>query len=209
MSDPDASYTDFGLSLFASGKSYNLKNDGKFTMLNIPGNTLCPRDSIRLKSGTIVLTLMQNAVQVSAQCMRGQYIPLCQSYSWVDYPFSVTHSWAREDTVIFTTGTNQLRLCNGSPVSVGAQAGFSGADGCRILCRSAGRSLLFVVTPGSAKKLDRIGLYDVKGQLLALLHVDGRTSVAAPVSAGFPGIVFVKYFFSDGSSSGRNMVLVR
>lgn len=208
MTDPDNSFTDFGLSLFTGGSTISLKNDGKYTILNIPGSTLCPMDSIRLKSGTIVLLLSGTSVQVTAQCMRGQYIPLCQSYSWMDYNFVALHSWNVHDTVTLLTGTNRLRIVS-SPATGVRDFERSLHDAACISGRMAGHSLVFAIRQGAVRKLDRIVLYNVKGQTLASIPVGNHSLVAAPGIGSVAGIVYAKYFFSDGSFSGENIVLLR
>jgi hypothetical protein len=209
MTDPDNSYTDFGLTLATGDSIINLKNNGKYTILNIPGSTLCPMDSIRLKSGIIVLTLAPSMVQVSAQCMRGQYIPLCQSYSWAGYQFLSSHIWNRDDTITFVTGTNRLRVVNSTVVATALNGGKMLYGTACVSCRMAGRSLVFTVMQGTAKRLDRIVLYDVKGQLLASIPVENHSCVTAPLGGNAPGIVCARYVFSDGSLSNKNIVLVR
>jgi hypothetical protein len=208
MADPDKSYTDFRLSVSTGGSNIDLKNDGKYTILNIPGSTLCPRDSIRLKSGTIVLALSSNQVQVSAQCMRGQYIPLCQSYSWMDYQFSASHSWLKGDSIMFVTGTNRLRIINNAGAVTVAGKGNYNPDAGLVSCRLAGRSLVFSIRQGTGKKLDRIVLYNVKGQILESIPVEKLQRVTMSMPA-VPGIIYARYLFSDGSTSGRNIVLIR
>lgn len=208
MSDSDESYTDFGLSLVSAGKATSLKNDGKYTILNIAGSTLCPMDSIRLKSGIIVLTLTPGQVQVSAQCMRGQYIPLCQSYSWVDYHFAASHGWLRGDSLTLTTGINQLRIANNSAPATATGDGKwpTGAD--VIACRTAGRALVFSVTQGNRRNLARIVLYNVQGQILESMSVGLRQTIAVSAPSA-TGVVYARYIFDDGSSTSRNLLLVR
>lgn len=208
MTDPDQSFTEFGLSLLYLGTPISLKNDGKYTILNIPGSTLCPMDSIRLKSGVIVLTLTASQVKASAQCMRGQYMPLCQSYSWADYPFVSSHPWNKGDTVTLSTGSNRLRIANNAnPATLVGHEKWAPEAG-RIACRVAGRSLVFSFTQERGRKLDRIALYNVKGQLLALMPAENYSSLTSPSFGASPGIIFARYFFSDGSSSGQNIVLL-
>jgi hypothetical protein len=208
MNDPDNSFTDFGLSLFTGGSTVSLKNDGKFTILNIPGSTLCPMDSIRLKNGTITLSLAPGSVQVSAQCMRGQYIPLCQSYSWVDYSFAVSHSWNLRDTVTVSTLTNRLRIVNNySSTMLAYETPIARVDG--ISSRVSGRLLQFSVPRDMARKLNRIVLYNVKGQAVAVIPVEDRSLVTVPLDDRSSGIVYAKYFFANGVSSGRTIVLIR
>jgi hypothetical protein len=209
MTDPDSSFIDFRLDLVSAVTTVDLKNDGKYTILNIPGGSLCPKDSIRLKNGTVVLTLTQGKVQAAAQCMRGQFIPICQSYSWADYQFATTHSWRNGDTVVFTTGSNRLRLYNNSIPVTSVAFGQSPSGAGAISYRMAGGSLVFSIRQGTVKKLGRIVLYNVKGQQLASMPVDGRSSVTAPFIGNSRGIVYARYVFSDGSSSGRNIVLLR
>jgi hypothetical protein len=209
MADPDNSYTDFGLSLVTGGSPVDLKNDGKYTILNIPGSTLCPMDSIRLKSGTIVLVLTPASVQTTADCMRGQYIPLCQSYSWVDYHFVSSHAWRSGDTVTFSTGANRLRIVNNASAVTALDFEKHSDGSASVICRITGRSLVFSVRQGTEKKLGRIVLYNVKGQTLASILVEDRSVVNASVVGNGPGVVYAKYVFSDGSVSGQNVVLLK
>jgi hypothetical protein len=209
MTDPDSSFIDFRIDLVSYGTIVSLKNDGKYTILNIPGNTLCPRDSIRLKSGTIACGLTNNNVSVSAGCMRGQYMPLCQSYSWTDYQFVTTHSWRRGDTVVVTTGSNRLRIANNASAVTALDHNTSLPGAGSIVPRQTGATLTFAIRQGIARKVIRIALYNVKGRLLASMPVDGRSSVTAPLMGNSLGIVYARYVFSDGSSSGQNILLLR
>jgi hypothetical protein len=209
MADPDNSYTDFGLSLRTGGTNVNMKSDGAYTIQNIPGSTICPKDSIRLRSGTIVCTLMPQSIQVTAECMRGQYVPLCQSYSWTDYHFVASHSWRTGDTLTVTTGSNRLRIADtlSAVTTITGDAGLLSEAG-QVSHRMVGGSLVFSVRQGSTGELARIVLYNVKGQTLCAIPVGKQNSITVQLPPA-AGIVYARYVFGDGRSSSQNIVLLR
>jgi hypothetical protein len=204
MADPDNSFTDFQCTLNGG----TMKNDGKYAILNIPGTSLCAKDSVRIASGVISLTLDTTAVTVSAQCKIGKYIPLCQSTSWKDYSFVNSRSWYNGDALVITAGTNQLTVRKGL-----STVNLTGRDLLQekqvsVSHRFAGGSLVFQVRQGTAQKLKKILLYNLRGQTVASLQGEKSATLSVP-GAGACGMVYAKFVFSDGSIACRPIVLVR
>jgi hypothetical protein len=209
LKDPDASYTDFGIVLNRSGTKVNMKNNGAYTISTIPPDSQCTIDSLRLKSGVIGITLSSSSVQMTASCELGKRDVACPVARCmrVDYPFLASQSWNNGDSLTITAGSDILKVVfNGSP-TVSNSFAFSAAGPGSVSCKTAGRTIMFFVQQGVDKKLVRIGLYNVAGQALASLVVGNRAAVASPRIVG-AGVVYARYFFSDGSSVCRPILLV-
>jgi hypothetical protein len=211
MNDPDASYSDFSLVLTNSGVNVNMKNNGTYTIGSIPPDSQCMVDSLRLTSGVITIGLGPSSVQVSAVCDLGIRDLSCPTFKCtrVAYPFVASHTWARNDTLKLTAGSDRLRIVNNAMGTVAASVfRFSGeGQGC-ITHKLAGQTLFFSVQQGYARKLTRIELYTVSGQTLARLSVGNQSLLSVP-RIGSAGIVYARYFFSDGDSQCQSILLTR
>jgi hypothetical protein len=126
----------------------------------------------------------------------------------MDYQFTASQAWIKGDTITLTTGTNSLHLFNNATVATVAGRETYNPEAGQVSCRQAGRLLVFSIRQGAGKNIDRIVLYNVKGQVLESISVDRRQSIASSTPAA-TGIMYVRFLFSDGSSSSRNIVLVR
>jgi hypothetical protein len=209
LKDPDASYTDFGIVLNNAGTKVNMKNDGKYTISTMPPDSQCTIDSLRLKSGSINLTLSGTSVQVSASCELGKRDVVCLKCMRVDYQFTTSHAWKDKDSLTITAGSDILRIAyNSAIVTASNRFAFSSMDQGFVSHKITGRTIMFFVQQGLAKKLVRIGLYNVAGQTLASLAVGNQAFLSTPPIAS-AGVVYARYFFSDGSSACQPLLLVR
>jgi hypothetical protein len=209
LQDPDNSFSDWTCMLKRrSDGVLDLKNDGKYTIQTIQGNSLCAKDTVRLASGIISFDLQSTSFTVSAHCMIGKYIPLCQSTNWKDYNFVNTKPWSIGDTIEIRTTTNFLKIIDSQVTSVPVSQRFLSAGGVAVSHRFINGSLVFAVTQGTAQKLKSILLYNLKGQQIASMKVDKSAILSVP-GAGACGMVYVKFVFSDGSIACRPIVLVR
>jgi hypothetical protein len=210
LKDPDASFTDFGIVLNNAGTKVNMKNDGKYTITAIPPDSQCTIDSLRLKSGSIGITLSSASVQVTATCELGKRDGSCSVARCmrVDYPFLATHAWKQGDVLTISAGGDTLRIVFNTLVTASSGFAFSPTGPGSVSFKIAGRTIMFFVQQGLAKKLVNIGLYNVAGQTLASLVVGNQAVIAAPRIA-CAGVLYARYRFSDGSSACRPLVLVR
>ena len=211
LKDPDASYTDFGIVLKNGGVNFNMKNDGKYTITTIPPDSQCTVDSLRLKSGDVTLVLHPSYIQVSANCELGKRDISCPVFKCmrVDYPFVSSHNWIQYDTLTFAAGSDRLKIVNNSASTVtNSVFPFTAYGSGSVSHKIAGRNIIFFVQQGMVKKLVRIGLYNVAGQTLASLAVGNQTTITGPHITS-AGVVYVRYFFSDGSSACQPLLLVR
>ncbi|HUI93828.1 MAG TPA: hypothetical protein VLX68_16415 [Chitinivibrionales bacterium] len=208
LQDPDASFTDFSIILNNAGTKVNMKNDGTYTISTFPPDSQCTLDSLRMKSGTLAFAFSMSSVKVYASCELGKRDVVCLKCIRADYPFVTSHAWSQNDTLTITAGSDVLKIAN-EMMSVTANGfAFSAADNGAVFYKIAGRSLMFFVHQGLDKKLVRINVYNVAGQMLASLAVGNQASVAMPHIAG-AGVAFAKYHFSDGSSCCQQILLVR
>jgi hypothetical protein len=208
LKDPDASYTDFGIVLNNAGTKINMKNNGTYTISTIPPDSQCTLDSLRLKSGALGIMLSSSSVQVTASCELGKRDVVCLKCMRVDYPFLASHAWKYGDSLTITAGGDVLRIVYSGIVTASNGFAFSALGPGSVSHKIAGRTIMFFVQQGLAKKLVRIGLYNVAGQTLASLAVGNQLFLSTPPIAS-AGVVYARYFFSDGSSACRPLLLVR
>jgi hypothetical protein len=188
-----------------------MKNNGTYTISTIPPDSQCTIDSLRLKSGSIAITLSNFSVQVSANCELGKRDISCPVARCmrVDYPFVASHAWRDRDSLTITAGSDILRIAyNSAIVSANNGFAFSTTGPGSVSHKITGRTIMFFVQQGMAKKLVRIGLYNVAGQTLASLAVGNQATLSTPRIAA-AGVVYARYFFSDGSSAWQPLLLVR
>jgi hypothetical protein len=168
-------------------------------------------DSLLLKSGAINLVLSQSSLQVFASCELGKRDLSCPEFKcmMVDYAFVANHVWQLGDALTITAGASRLRIVNEFNVTV-ATPGLVFPRDARgsVTCKFVGSALVFFIRQAPACNLSRIALYNVAGRTLATLPVGNQSSLVAP-GIGSAGVVYAKYFFSDGSSQYRSILLVR
>jgi hypothetical protein len=211
LKDTDGSYTDVAINLSTGGSTYNLKTDGKYTIGSLPPDSQCMVDSLLLKSGAVNLVLGQSSVQVFASCELGKRDLSCPEFKcmMVDYAFVANHGWQRGDVLTIAAGTQKLKIVNEANVTVTTTGPVFSRDGRgSITCKLVGNALVFFVRQAPSCNLSRIVLYNVAGRTLSTLEVGNHSSLAAP-GIGSAGVVYAKYFFSDGSSQYRSILLVR
>jgi hypothetical protein len=127
----------------------------------------------------------------------------------VDYAFVANHAWQRGDVLTLTAGAGRLRIVNEANSTVASTGPVFSRDGrSSITCKFVGNALVFFVRQAPACAITRIALYNVAGRTLATLPVGNQSSLVAP-GLGSAGVVYARYFFSDGSSQYRSILLVR
>jgi len=204
LSDPDNSFADFTYTLRGN---FDLKNNGTYSIVTIPGESQCPSDSMRLKNGAIRLILSPSSIQTDMQCMLGKYLPLCQANSWLDYAFSNSKQWSQGDVIQIKTGLSSLQITN--YMSATASKGIFDIGKGKISCHIVGSGLVFTINQDPKNILKSISLYTVKGQLLQLVPVENAKNIYVNLPHFASEILYAKYSFTDGSFLHQSIPVLR
>lgn len=211
LGDTDQSFTDVSFMLSSQGAKVNMKSDGIYTIGSIPPDSQCVIDSLRLKTGNLSIIATPLSIQISAQCELGERDLSCPVFKCmrVDYPFVSNHAWSLHDTLAITAGSDKVRIAYDSSASVTALSGLvPHGSAASVTHKQAGNTLVFSIKQGTARRLTRIALYNVSGKSLAVLDIGNRRSIAVP-DIGSAGVVYAKYFLSDGTTSNTSILLLR
>lgn len=204
LSDPDNSYADFS---FSVKDTIDLKNNGQYSIVTVGGDSQCPTDSLRLKTGIVRLILSPFSIQTDMQCMLGKYLPLCQANSWVDYAFTSTKQWAAGDVILVRTGLNSLKITNNPTVAVVNRKSELIRE--YVSCHVIGSRAVFSINMSQKNVLKSISLYTVKGQLLQFVSVDNNRNIYLNLPHIVSSILYAKYVFADGSFMHQSIPLLR